>query len=189
MIEQFDFVDASAQFCAGASFGGWATIFMNGAAPCRFRALVAHDGSFDGLSMYYTTDELFFMEIDWGNPLTDGERYRLMSPSSSIERWQTPILLMHGEKDYRVPISESLAVFTAARRRGLKARLCVSEEANHGCWACKRPCSGTITSASGWPSSSTLPTGSENGLEIVQCFSSASSNLASAGSATSCTWL
>lgn len=131
VVEQFDFVDATQQFCMGASFGGWLTLYVNGAAPGRFTALVAHDGVFDAKTMYYQTDELFFVENEFGIPTSDNAKYLLFSPSSFVERWQTPVLLMHGGKDYRCPLGESLAAFAAARRRGIKARICISDESNH----------------------------------------------------------
>jgi dipeptidyl aminopeptidase/acylaminoacyl peptidase len=131
VAEQFDFVDGAQQFCMGASFGGWLTLYLNGAAPGRFTALVAHDGVFDTKTMYYQTDELFFVENEFGIPTADNSTYQLMSPSSFVERWQTPVLLMHGARDFRCPLGESLAAFAAARRRGIKARLCISDESNH----------------------------------------------------------
>lgn len=131
VVEQFDFIDGAQQFCMGASFGGWLTLYVNGAAPGRFTALVAHDGVFDTKTMYYQTDELFFVENEFGIPTSDNSTFQLMSPSSFVERWQTPVLLMHGGKDYRCPLGESLAAFAAARRRGIKARICISDESNH----------------------------------------------------------
>lgn len=133
VLEQFDdFCDASQQFVMGASFGGWMALYLNGNSDNRFKASVAHSGIFDAKTMYYQTDELFFVENEWGRPGgADDSKFRLFSPSSFVERWSTPVLLTHGAKDYRCPLGESLAAFQAARRRGLKARLCINDDANH----------------------------------------------------------
>jgi dipeptidyl aminopeptidase/acylaminoacyl peptidase len=132
VLEQFaSFCDETSQFVMGASFGGWATLYLNGTTN-RFVASVAHDGVFDTRSFYYQTDELFFVEASWGRPGgSDESKFRLFSPSAFVERWQTPVLLMHGGLDFRCPLGESLAAFQAARRRGVKARICINDDANH----------------------------------------------------------
>jgi len=118
--------------CAlGASYGGYMINWLEGHTD-RFRCLINHDGLFDLRSMYYSTEELWFPEWETGGPVWDNpEGYRKFSPSQFVENWSTPMLIVHGGKDFRVPETQGFATFTALRRRGVEARLLYYPDENH----------------------------------------------------------
>jgi dipeptidyl aminopeptidase/acylaminoacyl peptidase len=120
---------------AGASYGGYMMNWIAGQTR-RFRALVSHDGVFDLVSMYGSTEELWFPEWEFGGPYWSNPRgYALHNPRDFVRNFATPTLVVHGEKDYRVPIEQGLAMFTALRRQGVPARLLVFPDENH--WVLK----------------------------------------------------
>jgi dipeptidyl aminopeptidase/acylaminoacyl peptidase len=91
-----------------------------------FKCLVNHDGTFDTRAKYFSTDELWFQEWQFGGPpwnATAAALYQKWSPVNFVENWNTPMLIIHGEKDYRVPFEEGLSTFTALQRKGVKSRL------------------------------------------------------------------
>jgi dipeptidyl aminopeptidase/acylaminoacyl peptidase len=88
--------------------------WIAGQWPDRFRCLINHDGVFDNRSMYFTTEELWFPEWEHGGPYYDNpEGYEKHNPALFVDRWQTPMLVIHGELDYRVPVTQGIAAFTA----------------------------------------------------------------------------
>ncbi|EKC71525.1 prolyl oligopeptidase family protein, partial [human gut metagenome] len=102
----------------------------------RFKAFIAHCGIFDFDSMYGETEELFFINNDYGGPYWDKENATAMrsyanSPHKFVDRWDTPILIITGERDYRIPYTQSLEAFTAARVRGIPARLLEFQDEAH----------------------------------------------------------
>jgi dipeptidyl aminopeptidase/acylaminoacyl peptidase len=102
----------------------------------RFRCIVTHDGIFDSRSMYYTTEELWFEEWDHGGtPWEHPENYERFNPSLAVDRWRTPMLIIHGELDYRVPDAQGIGAFTALQRRGIPSRLLIFPDENH--WVLK----------------------------------------------------
>jgi dipeptidyl aminopeptidase/acylaminoacyl peptidase len=102
----------------------------------RFRALVSHDGIFDLRSMYSSTEELWFVDWEFGGPPWERpEFYLRASPSRFATRFKTPTLVIHGEKDYRVPLEQGLSMFTALQLRGVPSRLLVFPDENH--WVLK----------------------------------------------------
>ena len=102
----------------------------------RFKALVSHDGVFDLVSMYGSTEELWFPEWEFGGPYwANPEGYARFNPRDFVKSFKTPTLVVHGEKDYRVPVEQGLAMFTALRRQGVPARLVVFPDENH--WVLK----------------------------------------------------
>ncbi len=121
--------------CVGASYGGYSTFFLAGHHENRFKALIAHCGIFNFESMYGHTEELFFVNNDYGgsywsnNPVA--KRSYANSPHKFVSKWNTPILIITGEKDYRVPYGQSLEAFTAARLMGVPARLVSFENEAH----------------------------------------------------------
>nr|KAJ3419467.1 hypothetical protein HK105_006912 [Polyrhizophydium stewartii] len=121
----------------GASYGGYMINWLNGHSR-DFACLVNHDGIFDTVSMYYSTEELWFQENEFGGTPFDRKArvlYDKWSPSKYLHRWETPTLVIHGEKDYRVPLSEGLSTFTALQRRGVPSRLLYFPDENH--WVLK----------------------------------------------------
>ena len=114
--------------CVGASYGGYSVYFLAGCHEKRFKAFIAHCGIFDFDSMYGETEELWFVNNDYGGPYWDrdnatAQRSYANSPHKFVAKWDTPILIFTGEKDFRIPYTQSLEAFTAARVRGIPARL------------------------------------------------------------------
>jgi len=128
-------VDGTRVAAAGASYGGYMINWIAGQSG-RFRALVSHDGVFDLVSMYGSTEELWFPEWELGGPYWQNPQgYARFNPRDFVKNFKTPTLVIHGELDYRVPLEQSLAMFTALRRQGVPARLLVFPDENH--WVLK----------------------------------------------------
>lgn len=109
----------------GASYGGYSVYWLAGNHEHRFKTFVAHAGVFNLESMYGATEELFFVNFDLGGPYWNTPRpksYDEFSPHLFVESWDTPILIIHGQQDFRVPVTEGMQAFTAARLKGLDAR-------------------------------------------------------------------
>jgi dipeptidyl aminopeptidase/acylaminoacyl peptidase len=133
--EALPYVEKGRTAAAGASYGGYMINWIAGQTG-RFRALVSHDGVFDLVSMYGSTEELWFPEWEFGGPYwSNPEGYARHNPRDFVKSFKTPTLVVHGEKDYRVPIEQGLAMFTALRRQGVPARLLVFPDENH--WVLK----------------------------------------------------
>jgi len=120
--------DETRMGCVGASYGGYSVYFLAGCHQKRFKAFVAHCGIFDFDSMYGQTEELWFVNNDYGGPYWDkrnatAQRSYANSPHKFVDKWDTPILIFTGENDFRIPYTQSLEAFTAARVRGIPARL------------------------------------------------------------------
>lgn len=124
-------VDGGRMCAAGASYGGYMVNWINGQTD-RFRCLVSHAGDFDLEAAYYDTEELWFPEWEMGAPaFEDPEAYARASPKRFVSRWKTPTLVTHGERDYRVTVTQALSTFTALQRRGVPSRLVVFPDENH----------------------------------------------------------
>ncbi len=128
--------DESRMGCVGASYGGYSVYFLAGCHEKRFKAFIAHCGIFDFDSMYGETEELWFVNNDYGGSYWDktnatAQRSYANSPHKFVDKWDTPILIITGEKDYRIPYTQSLEAFTAARVRGIPARLLEFEDEAH----------------------------------------------------------
>jgi len=124
---------ASDKICAlGASYGGFMINWIAGNWPQRFRCLVNHDGIFDQRMMYYATEELWFPEWEHGAPEFENPgAYARFNPVDHVDKWQTPMLVVHGSLDYRVPVEQGLATFTALQRRGVESRFLHFPDENH----------------------------------------------------------
>ena len=131
------FVDKARLGCVGASYGGYSVYMLAGVHKKRFKTFIAHDGIFDFRSMYGTTEEMWFPNWDYGGPYWDKNNaaaqksYKEFSPSNYVANWDTPILIFHGEKDFRVPLEQGLQAFQAAQLQGIKSRLIVMQDENH----------------------------------------------------------
>lgn len=122
--------------CVGASYGGYSVYFLAGCHEKRFKAFVSHCGIFDFDSMYGHTEELFFVNFDYGGSYWDkhnatAQRSYANSPHRFVDKWDTPILIITGENDFRIPYTQSLEAFTAARLHGIPARLVEFENEAH----------------------------------------------------------
>jgi dipeptidyl aminopeptidase/acylaminoacyl peptidase len=135
-LERYAFLDGDRVCALGASYGGYMVNWIAGQWADRFRCLVNHDGILDQRSMYYATEELWFPEWENGGPyFAVPEKHEEFNPVRFVDRWRTPMLVIHGELDYRVPLTQGLATFTALQRRGIESRLIVFPDENH--WVLK----------------------------------------------------
>ncbi|MCE7043879.1 S9 family peptidase [Dyadobacter sp. CY312] len=130
------YVDKSRLGCVGASFGGFSVFALQAQHNGRFKTFISHDGVFDFRSMYGTTDEMFFENWEKGGNYWDkknavAQRSFSQSPSNFVDQWKTPIFIIQGGKDYRVPIEQGLQAFQAAQLKGIKSKLLYLPEENH----------------------------------------------------------
>ncbi len=131
------FVDKTRLGCVGASYGGYSAFYLAGNHNNRFKTFIAHDGIFDTRSMYGTTEELWFVNWDLGGPYWDKtntaaqKAYNQFNPINYVAKWNAPILIIQGGKDYRVPIEQGLQAFQAAQLRGIKSKLLYLPDENH----------------------------------------------------------
>jgi dipeptidyl aminopeptidase/acylaminoacyl peptidase len=126
----------TANACAlGGSYGGYMMNWISGNWPDRFKCLVNHAGIFDLRAMAYETEELWFDQWDNGGPWTTRSDAEKWNPVNHVAKWKTPTLVIHGEKDYRIPYSQSLAAFTALQQQGVESKLLVFPDENH--WVLK----------------------------------------------------
>ena len=124
--------------CAlGASYGGYMMNWIEGMWPDRFKCLVQHDGVFDARAMAYETEELWFDEWEHGGKayFEAPDEYEKWNPVNHVAKWQTPMLVITGEKDFRIPYTQGLAAYAALQRRGVPSELLVFPEENH--WVLK----------------------------------------------------
>jgi dipeptidyl aminopeptidase/acylaminoacyl peptidase len=128
-----------ANACAlGGSYGGFMVNWIAGNWPDGFKCLVSHDGVFDQRAMAYETEELWFNEWEFGGPYYSPQAaaiYERNNPVNFVQNWQTPMLVFHGERDFRIPYSQALGVFNALQRRNVPSRLVIFPDENH--WVLK----------------------------------------------------
>lgn len=131
------FVDKSRLGCVGASYGGYSVFYLAGIHNKRFKTFISHDGIYNVKSMYGSTEEIFFVDWDYGGNYWDKSNaiaqktFTKFDPSNLVDKWDTPILIYQGGKDYRVPDGQGFEAFTAAQLRGIKSRLVYLPEENH----------------------------------------------------------
>lgn len=134
------YVDENRLGCVGASFGGYSVYWMAGHHEKRFKAFISHDGIFNMQQQYLETEEMWFANWDMGGAYWDksnvvAQRTFDNSPHKFVDRWDTPILCIHGEKDYRILASQGMSAFNAAVLRGVPAELLLYPDENH--WVLK----------------------------------------------------
>jgi len=128
------FVDAQRMGAVGASFGGYSVFWLAGNHNKRYKAFISHCGMFNTISWYGTTEEMFFANHDLGGPYWDspaGSAWTKFSPHLYAKNWDTPMLVMHNELDFRVPFSEGMQAFQAAQLRGVPSRLVSFPDEGH----------------------------------------------------------
>ncbi len=131
-LKTFDFLDGDRACALGASYGGYMVNWIAGAWPEAWKCLVSHAGIFDNRSMGYVTEELWFSEWEMGGPpFQVPGNYEKHNPVNKVANWQVPMLVIHGQLDYRVPIEQGLAAFSALQRRGVDSRLLYFADENH----------------------------------------------------------
>jgi dipeptidyl aminopeptidase/acylaminoacyl peptidase len=119
-------IDRKHVAAVGASFGGYTVYWLMGHAENRFCSMIAHCGVYNLESMYGSTEELFFVNFDLGGPYWKSTEvaaeYEQFSPHKLAGNWKTPLLVIHGEKDFRVPVTQGMEAFTAAQTQGVPSR-------------------------------------------------------------------
>ena len=130
------YVDKDRLGCVGASFGGFSVYWLAGHHNKRFKAFIAHDGIFNMEMQYLETEEKWFANWDMGGAYWDkdnpiAQRTFANSPHLFVDKWDAPILCIHGEKDYRILANQSMAAFDAAKMRGVEAQLLIFPDENH----------------------------------------------------------
>jgi dipeptidyl aminopeptidase/acylaminoacyl peptidase len=133
------YVDKDRLGCVGASFGGYSVYWLAGHHEGRFKCFIAHDGIFNLEQQYVETEEMWFPQWDLGGPYWEKNKVTestyATSPHLFADKWDTPILCIHGEKDYRILYSQAVSAFQAARLRGVPAELLLFSDENH--WVLK----------------------------------------------------
>ena len=139
--DSLPFVDRNHLGAVGASFGGFSVYYLAGIHEKRFKAFIAHDGAFNLAAMYTETEENWFSnweydEAYWHRPqMPRAKQTYHDSPHKMVEKWDTPILCIHGEKDYRINYTQGMSAFNAARMKGIPAELLIFPDENH--WVLK----------------------------------------------------
>ncbi|BAJ01989.1 prolyl oligopeptidase family protein [Shewanella violacea DSS12] len=132
VTKQQKWLDSSRACALGGSYGGYMMNWIQGNWSDGFKCLVNHAGLFDMRSMYYVTEELWFPEYEFGGTYDENkELYEKFNPVNYVENWKTPMLVIHGEKDFRVPYGQGLAAFTFMQRKGIPSELLIYPEENH----------------------------------------------------------
>jgi len=132
-----DFVDKNRLGAVGASYGGYSVFYLAGIHENRFKSFISHCGVFNLQSMYGTTEEVFFTDYDLGGPYWKKDNFNVQraynefNPINNVHKWNTPILIVQGGKDYRVPIGQGQEAFQAAQLLGVKSRFIYFPEENH----------------------------------------------------------
>ncbi|MEJ8842323.1 S9 family peptidase [Lacibacter sp. H375] len=136
-VSKEKFADKNRLGCVGPSYGGYSVYMLAGMHNNRFKSFISHDGIFDFRSMYGTTEELWFVDWDYGGAYWDTKNaaaqksYQQFSPSNFVGKWNTPMLIFQGGKDYRVPTGQALQAFQALQLKGIKSRLVYLPDENH----------------------------------------------------------
>jgi len=134
MLDQ-PYIDAQRVGAVGASFGGYSVYWLMGNHQNRFNAMISHCGVFNLESMYAATEELHFVNHDLGGPYWKSPevlaKYQKFSPHRFVENWQTPLLVIHGEKDFRVPVNQGIEAFTVAQIQNCPSRFLYFPDEGH----------------------------------------------------------
>ncbi|MBU2913984.1 S9 family peptidase [Reichenbachiella agariperforans] len=136
-VAKESYVDNNRLGAVGASYGGYSVFYLAGMHEGRFKSFIAHDGIFNWRSMYGTTEEMFFVNWDLGGAYWEQDNataqrsFNEFNPINHVAKWDTPIMIVQGGKDYRVPIGQGLEAFQAAQLRGIKSRLLYLPNENH----------------------------------------------------------
>jgi dipeptidyl aminopeptidase/acylaminoacyl peptidase len=132
-LARFDWLDGERVCALGASYGGYMINWIAGNWASPFKCLVNHSGIFDNRTMYYATEELWFDEWEHGGKpyYEDPAAYEKHNPAAHVARWRTPMLVVHGDLDFRVPLEQGISTFTALQRKGVPSRFLRFPNENH----------------------------------------------------------
>lgn len=134
--KKFAWLDRERSCALGASYGGYMMNWIAGNWPDGFKCLVNHDGVFDNRGMAYATEELWFTEWENGGTYYDAPaKYEQFNPVNFVKNWKTPMLVVQGDLDFRIPTTQGLGTFTALQRQGIPSKLLVFPDENH--WVLK----------------------------------------------------
>ncbi len=131
------YVDKNRLGAVGASYGGYSIYYLAGIHQKRFKAFISHSGIFNLEAMYSTTEEMWFVNWDNGGSYWDAKNlvaqntYKNFSPHKLVQNWDTPMLVIHGERDYRIPYTQGMGAFNSARLKNIPAELLLFPEENH----------------------------------------------------------
>jgi dipeptidyl aminopeptidase/acylaminoacyl peptidase len=131
-LKRSPWIDGSRACALGASYGGFMINWIQGNWPDRFQCLVDHDGTFDQRMMYYSTEELWFPEWELGGPYWQSPAmYEKNNPVNFVDRWKTPMLVIHSALDYRIPVTQGIASFNTLQRKGIPSQFLYFPDENH----------------------------------------------------------
>jgi dipeptidyl aminopeptidase/acylaminoacyl peptidase len=131
------YVDKNKLGAVGASYGGYSVYYLAGIHQGRFKAFISHSGIFNMEAMYSTTEEMWFPNWDNGGSYWDAKNavaqktYKNFSPHKLVQKWDTPMLVIHGERDYRIPYTQGMGAFNSARLKNIPAELLLFPDENH----------------------------------------------------------
>jgi len=135
-VAKYAWLDRSHACALGASYGGYMMNWIEGNWPDGFKCIVNHDGVFDTRGMAYSTEEQWFTDWENGGPyFTVPEKHERFNPVLHVNKWKTPMLVVQGDLDFRIPTAQGLSTFTALQRRGIESKLLVFPDENH--WVLK----------------------------------------------------
>jgi acylaminoacyl-peptidase len=136
-LAKFPYLDGSRACALGASYGGFMIYWIESVWGAPWKCLVDHDGVFDNFMMGYATEELWFSEWENGHatPWEKPEAYQRFNPANHVADWKTPMLVIHSARDYRIPLEQGLAAFTALQRKGVPSEFLTFPDENH--WVLK----------------------------------------------------
>ncbi|GGZ54285.1 alanyl dipeptidyl peptidase [Lysobacter xinjiangensis] len=134
--KKYAFLDGNRACALGASYGGFMVNWIAGNWNEPWKCLVSHDGVFDQRMMGYATEELWFSEWEQGGtPFDVPKNYERFNPVNHVDKWRVPMLVIHGQQDFRIPVEQGLGVFTALQRRGIESKFLYFPDENH--WVLK----------------------------------------------------
>ncbi|HEY4581777.1 MAG TPA: S9 family peptidase, partial [Lysobacter sp.] len=135
-LKKYPFLDGKRACALGASYGGFMVNWIAGNWNEPWKCLVSHDGVFDQRMMGYATEELWFTEWEQGGtPFDVPKNYERFNPVNHVDKWRVPMLVIHGQQDFRIPVEQGLGVFTALQRRGIASQFLYFPDENH--WVLK----------------------------------------------------
>ena len=131
-LDKYQWLDGGRACALGASYGGYMMNWMAGVWSEPFRCFVTHAGIFDNRAMTYTTEELWFDEWEFGGTQFEvPENFERHNPVNHVANWKKPMLVIHGQKDFRVPYTQGIGAFTALQRREIESKLLIFPDENH----------------------------------------------------------
>ncbi|MDN4037229.1 S9 family peptidase [Massilia sp. YIM B02443] len=135
-VKKFPWLDRSRDCALGASYGGYMMNWIQGNWPDEFKCIVNHDGVFDTRGMAYSTEEQWFTDWESGGPYFKvPDNHERFNPVLHVNKWKTPMLVIQGDLDFRIPTAQALGTFTALQRKGIDSKLLVFPDENH--WVLK----------------------------------------------------